>query len=753
MGLKCKIIRNDDSTIDFVENPSGESSKLYQDALEYTGSDNLALDLWSFAYSDSFKEKFGQWETTEPSLKDVLNSLSAIRTENKPITNEQLYGLTNNLLGLEMETLDDLYDGIQSTFYSKGYFDISEKSLKESGMYAPSEVLNIVSDPRVQKEIKDVAEVFRADYLSRSPKIRRLRNTFFKQEELLLQDTSESVGIGKFKNLISEEIHLQLAEKLAGVKNRREFEERLSALSMEFISERYRTDKEFADDFFANYSNLKRIPVYELNDQELTPIIKNSKVLENTVLVEADVSNIESDIDFIMKTSEKVWEDSLNELSRVVKDIEKSLIDFNIDIIGANEQLFVRDRDDFLNFLENISAFVTGLSNNEVNTEDMGKFVGMVEAFMEKESTPQVSYNNVPVSQQNLTLIDVKFPASALEMFQQHSIIETSSGYFHKIQREGTLEDLYSKAYSLALQNPSILPKEIFYPYAYNTDNSFSAEKLVTVPAVTIIQNMQNYVEKRIKTDNPFFDQKDLQDLQEFYLYKTILNHTATPVIKTPSKVNNENYLKGEFIADFYNYYLKEKFKNSSRFNNALKYFTFGDFGIGISTDNINIKQQIHTLLQDVGVFEKFLDYAKISKDRDLDFFAEIRSEGIVEEKTIADQRIDAINYPETVAPFKGEYQIKDGILGTANTNNSFIRVPEGVYELQTIKKGVGLYQSLEENPSRYYLKTTPTNSPQSITDTSIFKHLEVVVSTDVNVDNLYTKKESIKLDEEFRCN
>lgn len=752
MGLKCKIVRNSDSTVDFVENPQGDSSQLYQDALEYTGDSNLALDLWSFAYSESFEEKFGKWDSVEPSLKDVLNTLTSIKNENKSITNEQLFGLTNNMLGLEIETVDDLYSSIQDTFYKDGYFNISEQSLQESGLYNESEIVDILSDSSVQAEIKNTVESFRASVLSRSPKITRLQKTFFKQEDFLLQDTSEMLGIGKYKNLIDEETQTYIAEQLAGVKNRDEFEERLAGLGMEDVAETYKNDKQFADSFFAHYSNLKRIPVYEFNDQSLSPKVENSKVVENTVMVGEESAEIQSDIDFILDIPAEVWEDSQTELTKVVKKIEKALINFNVDVIGLNEKLATTERTDFVNFLENMSSFVEGLQNNQVTSQDMGSFVGMVESFMEKESAPQISYDTVPQSQQDMTLIDVQFPTSALEMFKEHSMIETQSGYYHKIQREESLEQLYSEVYALAIQNPSILPKEVFYPYAFTTNNELDTSKLTNVPAVFIIENIQKYIEKRISETDPFFEQADLETLQEMYLYKTVLNHNSPVITKKAVNVRNENYLKDGFISDFYNYYLKEKFKNSVKFNNALKYFNFSDSGIGINTTNINTKQQIHTLLQDNSLFEKFLDYAKISKNKDLDFFAQIREDNAAEEKTLADERLEAINYPETVPVFRGEYQIKEGVLGTANATKNFIRVAEGVFELQATQRGVSFYQQLEQNPSRYYLRTKPTVTSRPDIDTTIFRNLEAPVGTSVSIDNLYTKKESTAIDEELGC-
>jgi len=63
MGLNCRIIKNPQTgKVENVEAPNGAQSLLYSDALETTGNEQEALDLWATSYIDEFKEIYGNSE-------------------------------------------------------------------------------------------------------------------------------------------------------------------------------------------------------------------------------------------------------------------------------------------------------------------------------------------------------------------------------------------------------------------------------------------------------------------------------------------------------------------------------------------------------------------------------------------------------------------------------------------------------------------------------------------------------------------
>ena len=66
MSLKCKIIRDENGKVDFVEGPDGSQSQLYTDALKETKDENSSDD--SFAISKNKIDEEGSFEDISESL-------------------------------------------------------------------------------------------------------------------------------------------------------------------------------------------------------------------------------------------------------------------------------------------------------------------------------------------------------------------------------------------------------------------------------------------------------------------------------------------------------------------------------------------------------------------------------------------------------------------------------------------------------------------------------------------------------------
>lgn len=75
--MACQVFRNPQREIVKVVAPNGQPSKLYQDILarpEIQGNKEAALDIWLSAYTDDFKAKHGDWETSPKTFKGILDS-------------------------------------------------------------------------------------------------------------------------------------------------------------------------------------------------------------------------------------------------------------------------------------------------------------------------------------------------------------------------------------------------------------------------------------------------------------------------------------------------------------------------------------------------------------------------------------------------------------------------------------------------------------------------------------------------------
>ena len=71
----CSVIRDKDSKeIKSVFAPNNEPSKLYSDILKSVGDKEEALRDWASYYTQSYKEKYGDWEKDPKSFKGKLDA-------------------------------------------------------------------------------------------------------------------------------------------------------------------------------------------------------------------------------------------------------------------------------------------------------------------------------------------------------------------------------------------------------------------------------------------------------------------------------------------------------------------------------------------------------------------------------------------------------------------------------------------------------------------------------------------------------
>jgi hypothetical protein len=71
--MSCSIIRNKEGEVSKVLAPNGKESILYDGIVEQTGNPEESVGIWALAYTDAFKENFGDWET--PNNPDVITQL------------------------------------------------------------------------------------------------------------------------------------------------------------------------------------------------------------------------------------------------------------------------------------------------------------------------------------------------------------------------------------------------------------------------------------------------------------------------------------------------------------------------------------------------------------------------------------------------------------------------------------------------------------------------------------------------------
>lgn len=774
MGKKCSIIRGRNNSIEVVEAPNGESSILFDNLVKYTNNKEKALDLWTIPYTEGFTELYGDWqkESTslsldkngEPSVKNVLNYSKFIRNNGKKLTNKQLADLSNNLYSLEINDLEGLYKELRATFYKKGIFSIEKDSLTESNLYNKLEVMNILSNPSIQNNIKDLVERIEIEYLSdNSTNINNLISTHYFNDDILLFDTNQTIGIGKFKALNPSIVDKTVASKLAGVTNRNIFNKLVNEIPYDSIIERYKNDSNFADNFYNKYSTLKVVPTMVETSQEV--VLKqnpdNLSLLKEVLLTDIDNKDLQDNLDLLERVDDTIWENNPNPVKEVLKEIEKNLIPFNIDIVGLNELYDTKSRQEIMEFLIEVENFTNLINDSFTSVDNLERFSNLKDSFFDVVSSRQVDYLKVSINNQDRVLVNIKPISSELELFNKSSLIKTGEDLYHKVNVMDSLESVYDVLYDVMINDTNILPKEAYYPTAFNSDNNLNLGKLKDIKnRDLILSDIKRYVQKQMNFTKEVVNSTDMESLEKLTLYKILFKHpiNSTDSINKEVTFNNvlnfngnRGYLTGNFVNDFYQELLTNKADNSNLYREVFTNFNIDETGIYLNNNDVQTKQELKLLIPNNKLFNDLKQYALISKNKnllDLFEYQQNASENFIKKD------LDVIFYsnnPEQLPLYKGNFTKDNGLLILQNGIKDFIRVKEGVYEKFEQKGNLTFYKVVPLNTDvNYFNYDVKSTKDININLDKYLKNINTDNSNFVEMDNLYTKNELLIINKEI---
>jgi hypothetical protein len=153
----------------------------------------------------------------------------------------------------------------------------------------------------------------------------------------------------------------------------------------------------------------------------------------------------------------------------------------------------------------------------------------------------------------------------------------------------------------------------------------------------------------------------EVSNKEEASLAQLIFEHDSFPVREDFSAMANiktsEDYLKTDFVLDFYKYVVEEKLKNSSVYRNTLSAFVFSD-------NDISINRPIKSI-EGLKYNQELKDYFSIKKDLSLNNL--FKGESNI--KLTAD--VKQFNNPNSVKEFQGtKYETKGYVIADESVDN-----------------------------------------------------------------------------------
>ena len=682
----CQIHRNyTTGEVDRVTTPNGVDSSLYKDALAITKDAEKALNIWATAYTDSYKNSYGEW-AEEPSLSQVMDFINIDSKEDKLSTEEALSILnTSQLLGIQPE---QLYFNLKNTFFNfNNQLVVDAERLRNSGLYTEDEIIDLLQFPSLRAGLIDT--------------LAKMKNSFAEETFTTNIDLSEYPLIIKTgeKNKLGKNIIIPPTEvENYIIKNLKSLEE-IDSLDRTDIKDALTTPeaKAYVKSLLDTYQT---VPVYTVKGGILDVKSNNelAVTLLETVTVNEDKVDFSEATAFIRDIPQDDWYSRGEEVVSLLKDIEWEAAQIGLDIVGLADSYSFKSKEEVVGFLELIDDFNVSteeLTVNEVDILDLATEINDYFDNNDSMATKIISPNKF----KGRDLAVIEGPVDENYVYRVGGFIKLFNNVYERVEPIGDFETILENVYQSVRSNPELLPREAYSSFGLVKGN-IDFKSIYDLNNKDLVKASIRSFSGRMIKDIPGEISEDLDTSKEVALLKALhgSQETARPYkdlsIINKSITGNKEYLVTDFVSDFYKQLLTNKVEETDLWNNALKYFQINNNGIDIDVSD-EVKEQIKlSLINDQQLYDALVNYSLISKNDNLDFLRDIIETPSFD--TIENRRDFAVNFPETVKKIDKEYtRMSDNTLVVNNSHEEFIKLNDGIYELTDYENGVSVYSKL----------------------------------------------------------
>lgn len=680
-------------------------------------------------------------KVTPVKIKKVNHNQESLSTKTKVEVKEVM-------MGLRVKSSEELLNKLQVGFMSEGYFNPSRDSLYKAGIYTNEEIIDIMSNPTLQDSIKSF--IFKLSNIEQNI----LNDGYVDENFLVIEDGSKN-GIGKFKLANPYLVEKETIEILGGVNTREEFEEILfNDDRVERLRPIYIENQGTSEDLFNYFREFKEIAEIEYEEGQLTAKTNNTKEYFNEVLIEPTNKGLEANLSYLLSVDDSILEEKLEDIKPILEEIQTQLIEIGVDSTQMLDLMEHKSIEEFKSFAVEVLNFLEIESDNNYD-----KFINAYNEFFDVDNS--FKYKKVPlqrnISESNSFYLETV--ESNMKSFSEVGLIPVGKNVFKRVDKNQSLEELYEEIYTQTITNGynPILPEEAFIPSGFDDSGTLSISKLTDINNKNnIIRDIQAYIQSEIVKLNTGEQSFTKEDLEKYVLLFNYYNKSndynkfkETPDINAEyaiftSDINNQEYLKTDFIADFNKKLLKEKLKNSQEYQEFYSNFEIDKLGVRLrNTDPITLSK-IESYLNENKDLVNYLNLHKNEININLDTNLESQLEDKVFSRNLYS------NYPELVKPFKGDYNQLSNDALTADTKEPFIKVSTGVYEIIGGIGSKGVYGKLNEIPGVYKSYNKNLRPPELSIEISELTAIDTNIDADIEINNLYDTNEENQINNEY---
>ena len=613
----------------------GVNAPLFREAMLRTNqNEEASLKIWAVAESEGFKEF-----NVPPTYDNVIKyNEYRERIDSTPFSSTELSDSMNASIG----NVFFQEDFMKSFTNEKGEFEINSDRLKKVGLYSSSEIYNLLSDEKVQRNVKK--------FYNKSLNFEAPITT--SEAKYVVKSDNEISSLGFFKRENPDVVSETLGNIFSGVKNKEDFDNRKMKVDEQWEAVKY-------EDISSDFSDKTSIAQYVENPltNELELKSYNNTYYETLFGTEIGENNEKAVeiIDLITSLTPEQLSDT-NEIKHAFNTLSKELVKSGIDFVGIENQYGEIPSPKIMELLFHTKNI---LINEAISEEGLQNYVDVYNKVFEKNQNTKKSLfdgiitNSVKIEKENI---------SDASLFINNSLVKIKENVYKKINR--SYEDVYEAVYNLMKNGgKQVIPFDVS-----KAERSLYKEK--------VIKELREFASKKsqgIRNDVEATNEEihEMALLTEYFKEGEQIVNPKIEWVKFErlSKIKDVESWKSRFIQKMNKEMISQKMKGNQLpltiTQRGVEMTTDGDYSLSL------IKNSIPNAL-----YSDLIDYGFLTNQ---DFLA--TEEGIfIDEGNVDFQRNLYSNNPNLISEYNGVVEYGQGTDLKA-VGDTFIKVRGIVYE------------------------------------------------------------------------
>jgi hypothetical protein len=444
---------------------------------------------------------------------------------------------------------------------------------------------------------------------------------------------------------------------------------------------------QYKNSLYEDLSQFNRIKVVDENMQPklndaVSQTIRATLQDDESGVVRATLSDLEG-------LSPNVWNSSPQAVKTLLKNTQEKAIQISLDLKGLENSYDTKSQAEILELIRSLDFVL-----NNSSEQSLDNFVEIYEDFFNVDKSEQVVIEKVDEKFRNKPLVKLETKDSDYKVFKELGLLKIDKNTYLKTDAlKKSLEEVevFMNANKLTLDESEM------------SDKVFAEDVSGAEYDADTLKKLINY--------------------RKYFGAENIKKETVE--VKVPQQIENEDYLKSDFISDI------RKLQLENPDNKALQNLKFGEKGIELqNTDEISLAELNYYLETNQDLKNYFL----LSRNTNFE---------IKQEDSIIDERTQIVN-GKILPQFQDNFKKINADVIQAQTNEDFIRIGKDNFE---IVQG-DLFAKLPTNETNFY----QTDVEKPMLNVNPREYMSQKSSPEIKIVNKYSQKESEQIDNEIEC-